>query len=176
MKRLAYLDGKALRLVQDPLNQKILGLLVRGAHNVSWLSKNLNESPLKVWRRVRQLESEGLVEERGVLRERNLEAKLYRATAARYIPRGVLDYVPEDEWLKQAYTLYREIQTKILRVLLTYDRIPESVNPIDFCVATDIYAYTSVLTEQETQQKLRTMLSLLEKSNMRSVVLRGKTV
>lgn len=172
MKRLMVVDGKALRLVEDPLNQRILRLLVGSELSVNRLSKMLGEPPLKIWRRVQQLKSGGLVEESGGVRIRNLEVKLFRATAARYIPRGAFDYEPEDDMLRRAYTLFHEIQSKILGMLLDYDIIPPNVNPVDFCVAADLYVYAKLLTREDTQKKLKTILELLENSPYTDVILR----
>lgn len=165
-------DGKALRLVEDPLNQRILRLLVDSELSVNKLSKKLGEPPLKIWRRIQQLKSEGLVEESGGVRIRNLEVKLFRATAVRYIPRGAFDYEPEDELVRRAYKLFHEIQSKILGMLLDYDVIPPNVNPIDFSVAADLYVYAKLLTKEETQRKLKTILEALENSPYTNAILR----
>ncbi len=163
-------DGRALRLVEDPLNQRVLKLLVRSELSVNKISKTLGEPPLKIWRRIQQLKGEGLVEESGSTRARNLEVKLYRATAARYIPRGAFDYEPEDDALKQEYTLFHGIQSETLKMLLNYDSIPPNVNPIDYCVATDLYVYAKLLIREDTRRKLKTILELLENSSYLRVI------
>lgn len=174
MKRIMVVDGRTSAILQDPLNQRILRQLVASELSVKKISRILDEPSLKIWRRIRSLKGKGLVEEAGVLRVRNLDVKLYRATAARYISRDSLDYEPEEVTLKQAYALFRAIQSEILDVLYRYDPVPANVNPIDFCVATDLYAYAKVMTREDTQRKLSAMLSLLEKSvNARELLSTG---
>lgn len=157
-------DGSASVLLQDPLNQRIIRQLVASELSVRKVSKMLDQPPLKVWRRIQSLRARGLVEESRVVHVRNLEVKMYRATAARYVLRGSMDYEPKGETLKQAYGLFSSIQSEIMGVLRGYDPIPSDADPIDFCVATDLYAYAKLLTREDVQRKLKSMLRLLEES------------
>jgi biotin operon repressor len=175
MKRIMVVNGRAMRLLQDPLNQRVLKLLVESELSVKRLSRLLGESPLKIWRRVQRLKEEGLVEETRSVHVRNLEVKLFRATSARYIPRETLEYEPKEDTLKRAYALFYEIQSKILSLLHEYEVIPSNVNPIDFCVATELYAYAKLLTDEDAQKKLKNILDLLEKCSYASVILRERS-
>jgi len=77
--------------------------------------------------------------------------------------------------LKRAYALFYEIQSKILSLLHEYEVIPSNVNPIDFCVATELYAYAKLLTDEDAQKKLKNILDLLEKCSYASVILRERS-
>ncbi len=153
-----------MMLLQDTLNQAILKLLVDSALSATSVSKRLGEPHLKVWRRLQQLRAQGLIEEAGSVKKRNLEVKLYRAAAAKYLPRGAMDLEPSDHKLKEAYDLYRKIASEILYSISEYSPIPSGVNPRDFCVATEIYVNAKVLTRADTQEKLRRIIQILEGS------------
>jgi len=170
MKRLMVVEGKTLQLVLDPLNRRILEMLVEADRSVKTLSKSLGEQPLKVWRRVQRLRANGLIVESGRRRTRNLEEKLYRAAAAYYVSREALSYEPKDTLVGEAYKIYVGIRRRMLGALMAYQDVPEKVSPQDFFLATDMYVFAKVLTQPETQKEIRKLLELLEESPLKDLL------
>lgn len=65
---------------------------------------------MKLWRRMQKLESAGLIEVSRVKRSGNIETKLYRATAASYVPRQFLEFKSGDPRLLGAFAVFSEFQ------------------------------------------------------------------
>src|SRR5271155_2421622 len=113
MKVLQVLDQSETRLLTDLLNQMILRELVLSERSVTGLAKKLNSSTLKLWRRMQKLESSGLIEISRVKRSGNIETKLYRATAASYVPDQFLQFRPTDPRLMAAFAVFSEFQKRL---------------------------------------------------------------
>lgn len=97
---------------------------------------------------------------------RNLEEKMYRAKAARYVPRGLFEFEPSEPAIGEAYTFYREINSKMLSILLALQDVPAGVDPLDFCVAADMLVFAKVLSEKQTHEKLKEILAHLKRSSV----------
>lgn len=162
MKLIKFLDSKATSLVSEPLNQKILKALVIQEHSVSELSKELDVPALKIWRRMQMLLRADLVELSSTNTVGNIEKKLYRATATRYVPQQFLEFKPKDPNLQEAFEIYSEIQKKIMAQVAGYNNIPATY-PVDFALYASMQAFAQVCSEQATQAKLAELTSKLSK-------------
>ena len=87
MKTLMILGDKASELLVDGLNQRMVRELVFSEYAIAELSRKLSIPPLKTWRRIRKLVEAKLVEVARVDVIKNLEKKVYRATATNFVSR-----------------------------------------------------------------------------------------
>lgn len=90
------MGDKASELLLDSLNQRMVKELVFSEYAIAELSRKLNIPPLKTWRRIQKLVEAKVVEVARVDVIQNLEKKIYRATATRFVPRQLLDLKPND--------------------------------------------------------------------------------
>lgn len=153
MKIMRLLDQDETRALADLLNQMIVRELVLSDRSVGSLAKRLNTSPLKLWRRVRRLESLGLVEVRGTRRSGNIQTKLYRAAATSFIPRQFLDLRPKDARLLEALKIYSQIQREMREKVAEANEIPEGVDPLDYSFYVSMRALASFLQEPGTKER-----------------------
>ncbi len=164
MKRLHALEEGDGGLLDDPLNTRIIGELVSAERSVAELSRKFDVPMVKMWRRVAKLTKAGVVEQTGSKRIRNLESKVYRARAARYVTKKPQS-LPKGRAVREAYELYSNIQKDIASALSRFEQVPQGVDPVDFAAFTDMHAFCHVLLHPDTTKKLvelREMLTRLE--------------
>lgn len=154
MKRLHVLEEGSAAMLDDSLNVKIVRELVFADRSVAELSKKFDVSMVKMWRRIAKLTKAGLVEQTGSKRIRNLESKVYRAKALRYVSKRALSFEPQGKAVKEAYALYSGIQQDIMKVLSRFEEIPGKFDPADFAAFADMHAFCHVLLHPDTRQKL----------------------
>ena len=153
MKLIKFLDQKGTTLVSEPLNQTILKTLVTQERSVSDLSKELNQPTLKVWRKMQMLQRANLIEQTRTEKVGNIEKKLYRATATRYVPQQFLEFRPKDANLQEAFEIYSDIQKKIMAKVSAYNDIPAAY-PVDFALFASMQAFAQVCSDPATQKRL----------------------
>ena len=153
MKRLHALEEGNGGLLDDPLNTRIIGELVSAGRSVAELSRKFDVPMVKTWRRVAKLTKAGIVEQTGSKRIRNLESKVYRARAARYVtkkPRSL----SKGRAVREAYELDSNIQKDIASALSRFEQVPQGVDTVDFATFTDMHAFCHVLLRPDTTKKL----------------------
>lgn len=151
------LDQKGSFLLSDLLNQRIVRELVISQYSTSELSRKLGMSPVKIWRRVSKLLDAGILEQSKVDHVGNLEKKVYRATALKYVPISFLDFEPKNKNLKQAYKSYLEVQRESMKDLSTNNEIPSSldVDLIDYGVYVDLKNFCRIMLNPKIQSILK---------------------
>lgn len=161
MKMVMLLDEAATRLLYDPLNLKLVRLLLQDEMSISELSRKLNVPVVRVWRRLEKLRKHGIVEIRKIINIRNIQKRLYGASAMRYVPSEIFTIMPSDPNLKNAYLLFLEIQKKLLD---EQNKVEPGVkiNPFDSYFYTDLKAFVSVMNTEETEMLLKKIELLLE--------------
>ncbi|MDG7002044.1 MAG: winged helix-turn-helix transcriptional regulator [Nitrososphaerota archaeon] len=157
MKRLMILDQNGSLLLSDVLNQRIVRQLVLSPYSSTELSRKLGVPAVKMWRRIAKLLEAKIVEPYEVEHVGNLEKKIYRATALRYIPLEFLNFEPKSKELKDAYKLYLEITNESLKRTLSSNEIPQSMSfdVVDYGVYTDLKNFCHVMLDPKTQSTLR---------------------
>lgn len=171
MKMLKILDAKGIILISDALNQLIIQKLVTSQYSITELARELNISPLKLWRRMQRLTAAKLVEVSGVVKVGNLEKKLYRATSLKYdVPQAFVMPKLTDSNLKAALGLYSEIQSEMTIILSKFDdKIPKKGDPTDFTIYAFMQAFVQVFDKSTTQgsiQEMKKMLSNFANENL----------
>jgi len=156
MKRLMILNEEGTLLLSDVLNQRILRELVLAPHSTTELSRRLGIPPVKVWRRVSKLLDARVVEQSKVDHVGNLEKKVYRATALKYLPNEFLQFEPRNRSLKEAFRLYAEIQQEIMKDIGVSNELPESasMDPIDYGVYADLKGFCRTMLSPRMQAKI----------------------
>ena len=163
MKRLVILDEKGSLLLSDALNQRIVRELALSSYSTTELSRKLGIPPVKMWRRMSKLLEARVIEQCKLDHVGNLEKKIYRATALRYVPLQFLNFVPKSKSLKEAYKSYQEIQAEFMKAIALSNEIPESAatDQIDCGVYADLKDYCRILLSPLTQARLRRLDKLL---------------
>jgi DNA-binding Lrp family transcriptional regulator len=126
------LDAQTTALISDLRSQLILRELVASEYSVTELSNRLNIPAVTLWKRMQKFEAAGLVEVTAVKKSGNLERKMYRATAANFVPFQMLSSRPKDRRLSEAFDVYSEIQKMALALQSQSFNIPEGTNPVDY--------------------------------------------
>lgn len=168
MNRLKLIDSKGLKLLEDPINQKIVESLIQNELSVKELSRKFNTPLTTMWRRVKALEKAGILEVTRKKKTKNIEIKYYRATAALYLAKDLLtslpipSYTPKSKEVKELYERYLKIAYKVLDEELKYNTVPENVDPIDYAILLDIYSNCKILTSQDTVSELKELLKRTE--------------
>ncbi|MGI0091911.1 MAG: hypothetical protein ACREBS_09395 [Nitrososphaerales archaeon] len=157
MKRLMMLDQKGSLLLSDALNQRILRELVLSPYSTTELSRKLGMPQVKIWRRVSKLLEAQVIKQCKLDHIGNLEKKVYRATAMKYLPVQFLDFEPKSKSLKEAYKTYVEIQQEIMKDIAVSNDIPESekMDPIDYGVYADLKSFCRILLSPRTRTKIQ---------------------
>lgn len=157
MKRVMILDQAGSLLLSDVLNQRIVRHLVISPYSSSELSRKIGVSAVKTWRRISKLLGAKIVEQCEVERIGNLEKKIYRATALRFIPAEFLNFEPKNKELRDAYKIYSEITNESLKRTLSSNEIPESMafDAVDYGVYTDLKNFCRNLLDPKTQSILK---------------------
>jgi len=144
MKLLKLLDARSTTLLNDLRNQMILKELVKSEFSVTELAGRLNIPTVTLWKRVQKLLAAGVVEVSAVKRSGNLERKLYRATAARFVPAQLLDFRPKDPRLLEAAEIYSRIQMMSMKLLTERYEIPRDEDPSDYALYASLRAFVEV--------------------------------
>jgi DNA-binding Lrp family transcriptional regulator len=157
MKRVMVLDQKGSFLISDILNQRIVRELVVSPLSTTELSRKLRMSPVKVWRRVSKLVDAGILEQFKVEYVGNLEKKVYRATALKFVPIGFLEFEPKNKNLKEAFKTYGELQRENMKDLADSNEIPQSaaMDPIDYGVYADLRTFCRIMLSERTHAILK---------------------
>ncbi|MGA2664924.1 MAG: winged helix-turn-helix domain-containing protein [Nitrososphaerales archaeon] len=154
MKLTIFLDARGTALASDVKNQLMLKELVSSEYSVTELAKRLNIPTVTVWKRMQKLLSVGMVEVTKTRRSGNLEKRMYRATAARYIPADLLDFRPRDKGLSAAFEVYSQIQKMGMAHLARMNEIPEGADPVDYGLYVGMRAFAEVFGTPGFRQKL----------------------
>ncbi len=144
MKLLRVLDAPSTTLVYDLHNQMILKELVESEGSVTELARKLNIPMVTLWKRMQKLLAANLVELSRVKKSGNLEKKLYRATAARFVPAQLLSFKPKDRHLREASEVYSQIQNMGVKLLTQTYEIPEDADPSDYALYANLLAFVQV--------------------------------
>jgi len=168
MKIVKFLDQKGTALVSDPLNQTILKNLVAKELSISELASKMNMPTLKLWRRIQKLAKANLVILTRTEKSGNLEKKMYRATATRYVPQQFFDLKPKDANLKAAFDIYSDIQKDMWAKVSNLGDVPATANPTDYALFASMQSFAEVCTEQATQAKLEELEKELTKFQKQS--------
>lgn len=144
MKLLRILDARGTILLYDLHNQMILKELVESECSVTELARKLNIPMVTIWKRMQKLLAANLVELSRTKRSGNLEKKMYRATAARYVPAQLLDFKPKDRRLFEASEIYSQIQNMGVKLLTQSYEIPGGVNPSEYALYAGLRAFVQV--------------------------------
>jgi DNA-binding transcriptional ArsR family regulator len=161
MKRVLVLDENGSRLLYDPFNLKILRILIQTEMSATELSRKLGIPTVNAWRRLEKMRKLGLVELRRVVKVGNLEKRFYGASALRYIPVEILNTIPSDPDLKNAYLLFLEIQSKLFERQNTVD-LDARKNLLDYYIYSDLLGFVETMELEETRQKLKRIKFYLE--------------
>jgi DNA-binding Lrp family transcriptional regulator len=156
MKRLMSLDQNGTMLLSDILNQRIVRELVLSSYSTSELSRTLGLPQVKVWRRVSKLLEAKLIQPAKIDHVGNLEKKLYRASALKYVPQDFIQFEPKSKSLKEAFKTYMEIQKEFMGDNALPNEIPElvGVNPVDYGVYADLKGYCRILLNPRIRGKM----------------------
>ena len=148
-----FLNERETVLVSDLLSRSMLNELVTSERSASELARKLDVPTLKVWRRMQKLLGEGIVELSGTRKSGNLEIKLYRATAASFVPAQLLTFKPKDGRLSEAFEIFSEIQKSIM-VLYSSSEIPKNADPFDFALYANMRAFVNICGGPDAQEKI----------------------
>lgn len=132
MKLVKILDPSATALVTDLKTQTMLKELVASEYSVAELARRLNIPLVTLWKRTQKLLAAGLIQVSAVRKSGNLETKMYRATAASFVPAQLLEFSPKDHRLAKALETYSEIQKLALGLQAQGFEIPKESDPVDY--------------------------------------------
>lgn len=140
----------------DALNQRIIRELVFAPLSASDIARKLNIPPVKAWRRLSELLKAGCVELNETVRHGNIEKKLYRATALKYVIPEFLSFDPENDSIREAYRLYAKIQEDIVQNIMKENDVPSSkeVGVVDLGVYADLRTFCETMLSQRTRDLL----------------------
>jgi DNA-binding Lrp family transcriptional regulator len=144
MKLVRLLDAPATALLYDLHNQIMLKELVEAECSVGELAERLNIPMVTVWKRMQKLLSANLVELSGIKKTGNLERKMYRATAARFIPAQLLTFKPKNRHLQEALEIFARIQNMGLALMAQKHDIPAGEYPFDYVLYENMRAFVEV--------------------------------
>jgi len=163
MKRLMILDEPGTTLLSDTLNQRIVRELVLSPYSSTELSRKLRVPPVKMWRRMSKLLQAKVIEQTSTDYVGNLEKKIYRAAALRYLPQYFLQFEPKHKSLREAYKSYAEIQQEIMRDIATSNELPDTglISPVDYGVYADLRGYCRTMLNPRIQAKIQRLEKLL---------------
>ncbi len=154
MKTVKLLDQEGTALIYDALNQAILNKLVADEHSISELSAELNQPPLKLWRRMQKLAKANLVELAQTKKVGNLEKKMYRSTAVWFTPHQYFSITPKNPDLKEAFEIYSGIQKEMMLALLALGDVPKEAEPSDFSLYANMQVFVQLCSKPVTQTKI----------------------
>lgn len=169
MKIVRLLDQEETKAVSDLLNQTILRELVGSELSISSLAKRLEVPVLKVWRRVQRLESLRLVEVSRTRKSGNIETKLYRASAVRFVPNDFLSFKPRDPRLLEAFAIFSEFQGEYTRLVSELNEIPEGWDPVDYLFYASMRAFAEAHGQPQAWKKVSTLAQKLSEFQAGSV-------
>jgi len=151
------LDENGTLLLSDVLNQRIVRELALSPYSTTELSRKLAIPPVKAWRRVSKLLAARIIEQDKLEHVGNLEKRVYRATALKYLPQEFLHFEPKSKSLKEAHNSYVEIQQEIMKDIAVSNEIPRSssMDPIDYSVYADLKGFCRTMLSSRTQAKIQ---------------------
>jgi len=156
------IEGKTIQLFYDKINLEIIKTLIRSEMSVTALSQKFNIPLATMWRKIKKLEKEGLIEVTKKEKIRNLEVKYYRASAVYYIEKNPIQFEPRDPMLAKAIQLYRMLSQKVIELENQKNEIPKGVDPIDYSIALDLYANINIMLDDDNRNLLKTIESIAE--------------
>lgn len=154
MKLLKMLDADETMLVSDVKNQLILKELVFSEYSVRELARRVRIPEVTLWKHLQKLFAAGLVEVSEVKKVGNIEKKLYRATAANFIPSQFMSSRPKDTQLLEAFGIYSQIQRMIMALQARSFEIPEGADPVDFAFYMGLKAFVEVNKNPEYHKRV----------------------
>ena len=154
MKLIRMLDADETVLVSEVKNQLVLKELVYSEYSVRELAKRVRIPEVTLWKHLQKLLAANLVEVSQVKKVGNLEKKLYRATAANFIPAQFMNPRPKDPRLLGAFESYSQIQQMIMAVQARSFEIPVDVNPVDYAFYMGLKAFVEVNKNPEFHRRV----------------------
>lgn len=151
MKLAQVLDAHGTSLASDTKNQLILKELVMSERSITELASRLNIPTVTLWKRMQKLLAANMVEVSAVKKSGNLEVKMYRAAAARYLPAELLALRPSDGLLLKAFEVYSKTQNKSMAFLSKMNDIPADGNPVDYGFYVIMRAFVQVCKSPDFQ-------------------------
>lgn len=171
MKLVKVLDKQGSALVADPINQNLLRELVTAEYAVSDLAQKLNLPTLNVWRRMQKLQKANLIELTATRKKGNLEKKFYRSTATYFAPEQYFTFTPKNPKLSEAFSIYNEIQKKMMTQTVAYGNIPKDVDPIDYSFFVNMTVFADICSQPDVQTKIHALKEKLAQVKKQSEVM-----
>ncbi len=154
MKLVRVLDGDETVLVSEVKNQLILKELVFSEYSVRELARKVRIPEVTLWKHLQKLLAAGLVEVSQVKKVGNLEKKLYRSTAANFIPAQFMSARPKNPSLLDAFEIYSQIQQMSLALQARNFEIPGGVDPVDYAFYTGWKVFVEVNRDPEFHRRV----------------------
>jgi DNA-binding Lrp family transcriptional regulator len=154
MKLVRVLDGSETALASDRLNQLILKELVESEYSVTELARRLGLPTLRLWRRMQRLLAANMIELSAIKKSGNIEKKLYRATAASYVPAQLWDFKSKNPRLSETFEIYSRIQKSMMTLLSNVNEIPKGANPSDYAMYASMKAFAQVCGKPDVQESI----------------------
>ena len=88
----------------------------------------------------------------------NLEKKVYRATALKYLPQQLLDFEPKSKPLREACKTYAEIQKQSMKDTAVSNEIPlqlAEIDPVDYGVYLDLKGFYRIMLDPRTIARMQ---------------------
>ena len=151
MKRVLFINKEQADLLLDPINVKIVELLINEELNPTQISEKAKIPISTVWRRLKKLEKAGIVEVTRAEKKRNFRTIFYRAKALYYALPFNPDLRPKDPLVVEIYQKVLELREKAMMKAMAYNDVPPTVDPVDYAVALDVLSNFEVLLENENE-------------------------
>lgn len=103
---------------------------------------------------MQKLESAGQIEVSRVKRSGNIETKLYRATAASYVPRQFLEFKSGDPRLLGAFAVFSEFQKRFAALMAESNEVPPGADPVDYAFYVSMRAFAQVHGEPKARERV----------------------
>lgn len=163
MKRVIVVDERGYRLLNDPINRSIVTSCIRTPKTVKGISQLLNIPFSTAWRRVRELQENGILEVEREEGSKNIRVKMYRAKATLFMGNEftLLGHVRSEDLKDVAVKYYGLLRKEYEKLVEEFNKIPEGVDPIDYSLWVDLYINVRLQLDQEMRREVTSILQSL---------------
>ncbi len=151
-----------IQLFSDPLNQKIIEMLIKEELTPFDLMKRLNKPILSIWKRVNDMDNAGII--KFVKQKKKIGGpvlRVYRSSAVIFIDE---DFSFLNGGILPVSHVWKEINREIFKLIDENNEIPSNVEPIAYASLMFMKSLRSVMSNsEEILKKLSIMEQNMEK-------------
>jgi len=163
---------KDIQIFADPVNQKIVELLIKNELTPFDLMKKLNKPILAVWKRVNDMENAGII--KFVRQKKKIGGpvlRIYRSSAVIFIDE---DFSFLNGSIIPVASVWKDLNREIFKYIDDNNEIPNGIDPINYASLVFIKSLKIVMSKPDEILRKLSMLEESAEKGIKDIKMKGQ--